>query len=211
MDIQTLPPWAKAALASFNTVHHGLFQALGGAMPQVAAVVVSCFIMASLLVLPFFLPLLAWASSSSASSSDITSADARPADPKPAEKIRAPPLHADDGTESAPSEAKPVAEWSVEQVCAWLREVELGQLSDNFAQHDIAGALLFQLTAGEIATDLGVDKLADRKRLAAEIAALRRRDRWWVRWWEAAKRWWLRRRARRPAAQRAAEASKKRV
>ena len=76
-----------------------------------------------------------------------------------------------------------MAEWSVEQVCAWLREVELGQLSDNFAQHDIAGALLFQLTAGEIATDLGVDKLADRKRLAAEIAALRRRDRWWVRWW----------------------------
>ena len=209
MDIQTLPPWAKAALASFNTVHHGLFQALGGAMPQVAAVVVSCFIMASLLVLPFFLPLLAWASSSSASSSDITSADARPADPKPAEKIRAPPLHPDDGTESALSGAKPVAEWSVEQVCAWLKAIGLEPLAESFTKHAIDGALLFNLTPAEIATDLQVDRLADRKRLAAEIAALRRANRWWRRWWRAVVRWLRRALGRGAAAPRATDAKKR--
>ena len=57
-----VPPWAREAVATFNYVHHALFAALHAALPQLVAVVVSCFIMASLIVAPCFLPLMLWAS-----------------------------------------------------------------------------------------------------------------------------------------------------
>lgn len=188
--METLPPWARAGVAAFNHVHHSVFASLQVALPQVVAVFISCFVMALLIVAPCFLPLLLWASSSET---------ARPTDSRPAAARQHSPLSADDGAdEERDRQPQPVAEWSVEHVCAWLKEVELAQLSDNFAKHDISGDLLFQLSESDIRQELHVEKLADRKRLTAEIAALRRRDRWWVRQWVPWGRW-LGRLARRPA------------
>ena len=152
---------------AFNYVHHGMFASLNVFLPQVVAVFVSCFVMALLLVGPCFLPLLVWAHSSRS---------ARASDPRPA-AARQVPVSADGGMGERDRQPQPVAEWSVERVCAWLNEVELTQLSQNFAKHDISGGLLFQLTESEIRQELLVEKLADRKRLAAEIAALRARER----------------------------------
>ena len=67
--------------------------------------------------------------------------------------------------------------------------MELEQLSETFEKHEISGGLLFGLSEGEIRQELHVEKLADRKRLAAAIAQLRRRDRWWARWSASWGRW----------------------
>ena len=90
---------------------------------------VSCFVMASLIVGPCFLPLLLWASASDSRES------ARPADPRPttARLRNGGLLSSDDGEDDASDrQPQPVVEWSVERVCAWLKEVELEQLSDSF-------------------------------------------------------------------------------
>jgi hypothetical protein len=123
-----LPPWAHEAVTSFNYVHHALFASLHAALPQLVAVFVSCFIMASLIVGPFFLPLLLWASASDSRES------ARPAVPRPAAaSLRNGGLSSEDGEDDARDrQPQPVVEWSVQRVCAWLKEVELEQLSDNF-------------------------------------------------------------------------------
>ena len=65
--------------------------------------------------------------------------------------------------------------------------------------------------SGEIATDLHVEKLADRKRLAAEIALLRQRSRWWWRWWERVVGRWRRRSSGAAGRAAAREEDKKRV
>ena len=124
-----LPPWARESVTVFNYVHHSLFASLHAALPQVVAVFVSCFVMASLIVGPCFVPLLLWASASDSRES------ARPADPRPtAARLRNGGLLSSDNGEDDASDRQPqpVVEWSVDRVCAWLKEVELEQLSDNF-------------------------------------------------------------------------------
>ena len=118
-----VPPWAREAVTTFNYVHHALFAALHAALPQLVAVVVSCFIMASLIVAPCFLPLMLWASTRESRES------ARPAKPRPTPaRLRNGGLSADDGEDDARDrQPQPVVEWSVERVCAWLKEVELEQ------------------------------------------------------------------------------------
>ena len=91
-----VPPWAREAVATFNYVHHALFAALHAALPQLVAVVVSCFIMASLIVAPCFLPLMLWASTRKSRES------ARPAKPRPTPaRPRNGGLSADDGEDDA--------------------------------------------------------------------------------------------------------------
>ena len=202
----------RTAVHLFNAWHHSLFAALHGPLPQLVAIVVSCFLMATLLVLPFFFPLLVWASLFGGSSSD--GGQRAPPPPQQAPLLAADDDRGDRGARStvaaAPAPSLPSA-WSVEEVCEWLREVELGQLADSFAKHGISGGLLFELTSGEIASDLHVEKLADRKRLAAEIALLRRRSRWWWRWWERVAGRWRRRSSGAAGRAAAREEDKKRV
>mgnify|MGYP001268474999 FL=1 len=123
------PPWVREAVMTFNYVHHALFASLHAALPQLVAAFVSCFVMASLIVGPCFLPLLLWASASDSRES------ARPADPRPTTaRLRNGGLLSSDDAEDDASDRQPqpVVEWSVERVCAWLKEVELEQLSDSF-------------------------------------------------------------------------------
>lgn len=210
----------RTAVHLFNAWHHSLFATLHGPLPQLVAIVLSSFLMATLIVLPCFFPLLVWASLFGGSSSSDTPQRAAGGQRASTEQ-RAPLLAGGDecdgaGARSAatavvpPTPSQPSA-WSVEEVCEWLREVELGQLADSFAKHGITGGLLFDLTSGEIASDLNVEKLADRKRLAAEIALLRRRSRWWWRWWERIAGRWRRRSSGAAGRAAAREYDKKRV
>ena len=117
-----LPSWAREAVTAFNHVHHALFSSLHAALPQVVAVFISCFVMASLIVGPCFVPLLLWASSSER---------ARPTDPLPAATRQRPPLSADDGEDERVRLPQPVAEWSVERVCAWLSSMLIAPCRDS--------------------------------------------------------------------------------
>jgi SAM domain (Sterile alpha motif). len=185
-------PVTRTAVVTFNTAHQSLYNALDAALPTGAAVYISCFLMAFMLVLPGFVPLLAWASVQDNRAKSRPPPPARP----PAAAVAEPVAPA----AAASPAAGPATAWTVDQVVAWLKAVELGHLADQFTKHDISGSLLLNLTGSEIAADLQVEKLADRKRLVAEIGALRRRSRWWVRWWAPLVQWLRRRWARPPAA-----------
>lgn len=196
-------PRARAAVIAFNHAHRSLFEWLHATLAfEVAAVYASCLIMAAVIVLPCFLPALLWVSLRTSSADASQSAPAPMPPPTTPPKPPTPTPH-------EPQPAAAVAEWSVEQVCAWLKAIGLEPLAESFTKHAIDGALLFNLTPAEIATDLQVDRLADRKRLAAEIAALRRANRWWRRWWRAVVRWLRRALGRGGAAPRATDAKKR--
>jgi hypothetical protein len=53
----------------------------------------------------------------------------------------------------------------VDQVCAWLHKVELGEYVSIFQENKIDGALLQDLTEDELATDFGMTNKYHRRRL----------------------------------------------
>eukprot|EP00276_Gloeochaete_wittrockiana_P016294 CAMPEP_0184351528 /NCGR_PEP_ID=MMETSP1089-20130417/43683_1 /TAXON_ID=38269 ORGANISM="Gloeochaete wittrockiana, Strain SAG46.84" /NCGR_SAMPLE_ID=MMETSP1089 /ASSEMBLY_ACC=CAM_ASM_000445 /LENGTH=356 /DNA_ID=CAMNT_0026684909 /DNA_START=20 /DNA_END=1090 /DNA_ORIENTATION=+ len=64
------------------------------------------------------------------------------------------------------------ADWTVNEVGIWLREIGMGQHVDSFLRHRIDGLLLPQLTNQELRDELGVTSLGDRKFILAEIESL---------------------------------------
>ena len=167
MDLTTSPV-LRTCLKHFNAVHGGLYEALGLILPDFAAVCISCLIMSTLIVSPVFLPLLVCMSRVEESEEPRQSSTrAMPVPSKPSTMLEEVGGTAD------------VETWDVEEVCKWLEHIELAEHVESFTKHKISGTLLLQLTEGEIATDLKIERLADRKRLAAEINALQRRKHWW--------------------------------
>ena len=65
-----------------------------------------------------------------------------------------------------------MVEWSVDDVCAWLRQVGCGEWCNAFERHDIDGKLLSRLDDDDLAAELAIESRLKRKKLLAE------RDAW---------------------------------
>ena len=63
-------------------------------------------------------------------------------------------------------------EWSVDDVCAWLRQVNCGEWCTAFERHDIDGKLLSRLDDDDLVAELGIESRLKRKKVLAE------RDAW---------------------------------
>jgi hypothetical protein len=65
-------------------------------------------------------------------------------------------------------------EWTTRQVSSWLQSVGMSQFVEVFASNNIAGKHLLELNNDDLAKDLGVTSLGNRKDLLTEIGKLRR-------------------------------------
>jgi len=66
-----------------------------------------------------------------------------------------------------------VSEWTTEEVCEWLRGLDLGHHVGSFREQAITGETLCELTADELKEELGVSKLGERKKLLLRLEGLR--------------------------------------
>lgn len=63
-------------------------------------------------------------------------------------------------------------QWSVEECCAWLESIDLGELRESFNENSIFGSVLLELSEEDMKS-MGILKLGHRKKLLKKIAALR--------------------------------------
>ena len=61
------------------------------------------------------------------------------------------------------SHRKRAASWSVEDVAAYLRELELGHLAEQFQQNGVDGQMIVDLSQEDMVNDLGLTRLQARK------------------------------------------------
>jgi hypothetical protein len=64
--------------------------------------------------------------------------------------------------------------WTVDEVGQWLTRQGFSSYAENFRQHDVSGAELLNLDAGDYA-ELGITQVGVRKRLQEAVAVLRSR------------------------------------
>ncbi|XP_019647749.1 PREDICTED: WD repeat, SAM and U-box domain-containing protein 1-like isoform X1 [Branchiostoma belcheri] len=82
------------------------------------------------------------------------------------------PITAQKTTEPPQPKRKPLSDWSVEQVCDWLREKGLEQHVQTFRENEIDGSELKQLTNETLSKDLGIAALGQRNKILRGIKAL---------------------------------------
>lgn len=63
-------------------------------------------------------------------------------------------------------------QWTINECCAWLESIELGELREHFVENSVEGAELLDLTEEDM-KQMGIAKLGHRKKLAKKISMLR--------------------------------------
>lgn len=63
-------------------------------------------------------------------------------------------------------------EWSVGDTMQWLAQKGLARYAPTFADHNVDGALLLQLTSDDLRNELGIQSLGDRRKLQLYIKSL---------------------------------------
>lgn len=61
-----------------------------------------------------------------------------------------------------------VTTWSVEEVCSWLKNLQLAEYNDHFVSHDIRGRELLSLARRDL-KELGITKVGHVKRILQAI------------------------------------------
>lgn len=61
-----------------------------------------------------------------------------------------------------------VTTWSVQEVCSWLENLQLGEYTDKFVSHDIRGRELLSLARRDL-KELGITKVGHVKRILQAI------------------------------------------
>jgi len=61
-----------------------------------------------------------------------------------------------------------VTMWGVQEVCAWLENLQLGEYADKFVSHDIRGRELLTLARRDL-KELGITKVGHVKRILQAI------------------------------------------
>jgi hypothetical protein len=69
-------------------------------------------------------------------------------------------------------EAEHPKEWSVGDTMQWLAKKGLARYAPTFADHNVDGALLLQLTSDDLRNELGIQSLGDRRKLQLYIKSL---------------------------------------
>ena len=69
---------------------------------------------------------------------------------------------------------RPVASWSVQEVCVWIKWLGLGQYRPRLVHHCVSGGLLLRLRPEQLKADLGIGPLGHREGLLQAIDDLRR-------------------------------------
>ena len=73
-----------------------------------------------------------------------------------------------------------MTEWSVDDVCVWLRQVACGEWCNVFERHEIDGKLLSRLDDDDLTGEMGIESRLKRKKLLAErdawLAAPKKRE-----------------------------------
>ena len=67
----------------------------------------------------------------------------------------------------------PPSQWTVAQVAQWVGSIGLPEAAQSFAEHEIEGAALLELTTAELKDELGVTKFGHVKKLSKAIEELR--------------------------------------
>ena len=65
------------------------------------------------------------------------------------------------------------SQWTVAQVAQWVGSLGLPEAAQSFAEHEVEGASLLELTAAELKDELGVTKFGHVKKLSKAIEELR--------------------------------------
>ncbi|XP_078619035.1 WD repeat, SAM and U-box domain-containing protein 1-like isoform X2 [Branchiostoma floridae x Branchiostoma japonicum] len=82
------------------------------------------------------------------------------------------PIRTQETTEPAQPKSKPLSDWSVEEVCSWLRGKGLEHHVETFRENEIDGNELKQLTNETLSKDLGIAALGQRNKILRGIKAL---------------------------------------
>ncbi|BFI34006.1 hypothetical protein AXG93_523s1020 [Marchantia polymorpha subsp. ruderalis] len=67
-------------------------------------------------------------------------------------------------------------DWSVGDVLQWLAKEGFARYATNFAENDIDGSVLMQLTIEDLRDELGIQSLGDRKKFEKSIEQLKSKD-----------------------------------
>lgn len=65
------------------------------------------------------------------------------------------------------------SQWTTEQVAEWVGSLGLSAAAQSFAEHEIEGQVLLELTNVEIKEELGVTKFGHLKKLSKALEELR--------------------------------------
>jgi hypothetical protein len=65
------------------------------------------------------------------------------------------------------------SQWTVAQVAEWVRSIGLPEAAQSFAEHEVEGAALLDLTTAELKDELGVSKFGHVKKLSKALEELR--------------------------------------
>ena len=76
------------------------------------------------------------------------------------------------GKAAEPEPARAVADWSAEEVGAWLEMIGLGVHKHAFISNEVDGRLLLKLTVQEIQEELGIKSGLQAKRVVSKIEVL---------------------------------------
>ena len=67
------------------------------------------------------------------------------------------------GTSPSAGVKRPCPRWSVQDVCEYLQELELGHVTEMFRQNAVDGAMLMDLSEADLVSELGLARLQARK------------------------------------------------
>lgn len=74
-------------------------------------------------------------------------------------------------TEGGEHKTTPLAEWGVEEVSEWLRDIGLGEYVESFADNEIVGEHLMELNKEEL-KELGIKKIGHYKKFQSKVSSL---------------------------------------
>lgn len=70
-----------------------------------------------------------------------------------------------------PYKSKPLEEWEIEDVSQWLKDIGLGEHVESFAENEIVGEHLIDLSKDEL-KELGVKKIGHQKTFNSKLSQI---------------------------------------